>query len=860
MNERAGKTPSGAPAIAAALRMGYPSKAWRGPGRSLIVLSLFFFSGMAALIYEVLWMKELGLLFGNTVFASATTLSAFFLGLAAGSYFFAGKAREFQNPLRVYGLLEWAVALCVIGYFQILDAYHAWYPAVFEAFGNSQWKFIAVKFGLSLVLLFPAAFFIGGTLPVMTQYWVQGPKWLGRKVSTLYAVNTFGAAFGSLLAGVYLPPRLGFHASYGFAMATTALVGSLAFVLARRSRAGEEAQKKVQPNPEIRGLSLPLRLIQVISLLSGFTTLCLQVLWTRMFAQVLQNSVYTFATLLFVFLLALAAGAVLAKRILHARIEAFRALFFLLVCGGLSAAATPFAFRFWTDGLQYVGAREGWVAYLGQVLALEIQVMALPVLVLGAIFPMLLKMAEPRTQSASDMTGKLLASNHIGSILGSLAGGFVVLELVGTWGGIRLIGVIDLLAALYLAFFLNQDARRFAAIPMLGILVLVSVMDPSRLPRARIEAVERDESLLQLWESSSATVAVVKLKEALKIKVNNYYTLGGSGSKALEEVEGYLPAWLHPNPQSVFFLGLGTGISAGALLDFPLRRLVIAELIPEVVEASALYFGRYNHGLFFDPRVRVIAEDGRNVLAASPERYDLIIADLLIPWRSGAGSLYALEHYLNVRDRLQPDGLFMQWLPAYQLSKTEIGTIVRTMLAVFPQVTVWRGDFSAQKPVIGLLGQSKINALESEAALFSESGREALRGQIPLLAHYVGNLSGSAAQWQSYPINSDDHPVLEYLSPITQLLEKTKQLEWMTGENLLGLMERIRADGKVLNDPYLAKLAPRSRALSDAGMALHRSQVLRVQGRLRAAEEYFGRYKALVENNLQVENSLQATP
>ena len=817
----------------------------------LLILPLFFFSGVITLIYEVLWMKQLGLLFGNTAIAAATVLTAFFSGLAAGGYFWGQRAAALHNPLQTYGILEVSSALCVLGSFQIMDGYFALYPSIFEIFGNNRWGFVAVKFFLSIVLLFPASFFIGGTLPVATQYLVRDPLWLGQRISVLYGINTLGAATGSLLAGCYLPPIFGFTGSYRIAMAGSVALGGLALIAAKRWPHSQERwpssgrQTGAATSDEVPEISLTA--IHAFAFISGFGTLCLEVLWTRMYAQVLQNSVYTFATILFVFLLAMSAGAALANRLMKLDIQPVAVLNWLFILGGLFVALTPFLFNGLTDRLTYVGTGEGWRAYLIHVLALEVAVMVVPVLILGAIFPFLLKIAEPYDGSPGRLVGRLVALNTMGSIVGSLAAGFLILDTLGLWAGIRLVAVIYLLVALQFAAIEKTRVRTTAGVAMIVILTTVSVLDTTRLPQVKADPLTEEESLLQVWESGNGTVAVIRRKGALKIKVNNYYTLGGSGSKELEEFEGYLPVVLHGKAESAFFLGLGTGISAGAMLHSPIRRLVVAELIPEVVRASNEYFGPFNNRLFFDSRVEVIEEDGRNFLAGSPERFDLIVADLFIPWRSGAGSLYALEHYRTVRERLQENGLFMQWLPGYQLSETEFGSIVRTMLEVFPQVTLWRGDFSSMKPVLGLLAESKASPLADDARLFPDPHGPNYNEGLPILAYYVGNLGESKKKWQAYPVNSDDKPVIEYLAPITQRREKTRKIDWLTRETLLRLMGQIQETQAPESDPYLKNLSPELRSLPKAGMALHRSRVLRLQGRLAAAKVEQARYHELVQ-------------
>jgi len=815
-----------------------------------VILLLFFLSGATALIYEVLWMKELGLLFGNTSYAAATTLAAFFLGMATGGWFWGQRAGRLNNPLLTYGLLELAVAVSVAGYFLMLDGYTHLYPLLFERFGADRWAFVSVKFGLAMLVLAPPTFFLGGTLPVISHYLVRDRSGVGRSVSLLYAVNTFGAALGALLAGFYLPLWLGFDQTYRMAMALSAAVGLAAILLARRQSAAplvlDPARNRSADKTPAESV-LPLPLLRGLALLSGLVTLALQVLWTRMFAQVLQNSVYTFAVILVMFLLCLAFGAALANRLMRVRSRPVTTLSALLTAGALLVSASPFVFDLWTDGLHYIGGQSGWNSYILSVFATALVVMGPPLMVLGTIFPYLLKLAEPNVDSVGRMVGQLSALNTVGAIVGSLAAGFLLLDWLGLWSSIRLMGIIYLLAALYVSVCVRSDSPKRLALPMVGILLLVSLLDTTRLPLVRIDPVNEEEALLEVWEGSAATVAVVRRRDALKIKVNNYYTLGGSGSRDLEALQGYLPVILHPHPRSVYMLGLGTGITAGAALQLPIERLVVTELVPEVLEASDKYFGRYNNNLFYERRTEVIPEDGRNYLAGSREQFDVIVADLFVPWKAGTGSLYTMEHYRTVFNHLKDGGLFMQWLPAYQISASEFAMIARTMLEVFPQVTLWRGDFSARKPIIGLLGQTRRAPLPADALMFSVEASAEKDQRAPILAHYVGNPDSLRERFADYPLNRDDRPVIEYRAPITQRLQKTKKIDWLIGETLIELMADLQNAAPPADDPFLQQLPDRLRQLPAAGMLLHRSQVLKQQGRLTAAKQAYARYQAVLD-------------
>ncbi|MGR9114255.1 MAG: fused MFS/spermidine synthase [Gammaproteobacteria bacterium] len=796
----------------------------------IIQLSLLFFcSGMTSLIYEVLWLKELGLLFGNTSQAMASTLAAFFLGLAVGGFYWGGKVAGWTNRLKLYAMLELAVVVCAAGYFGLLKLYASIYPLLFECCGNNVGLFIAVKFVLSLIILFPAAFFIGGTLPVMSHFVAPEQQGLGRKVACLYAVNTLGAVAGTVLAGFYLPLWLGYRYSYGLAMMTSLLVATIAWLM---SGAEVTAQRKKVQSQESEGISAE---VKVTAFLSGLLMLALQVLWGRMFAQVLQNSVYTFALVLAVFLICLALGGWIARLLMNSRFDTAELVFFVLVAGGLFVGISPFLFVGWTDGLHYIGSASGWYKYLGQIFQAALVIMGMPLILLGMVFPLLIRMAE-NNGSSGTVVGRLVGLNTVGAIAGSLLAGFFILEQMGLWAGIRLMSVVYLLTAGYWLKRLRLTHSNWALLPALGIVLSVSIFDTGKLPVVRVDPVNEDESVLEVWESSAGTVAAIRQGEQIKIKVNNYYTLGGTGSNALEQLQGYLPVLLHERPRSVYMLGLGTGITAGGALSYPIESLVVTELLTDVVAASDKYFGRFTNGLFYDPRVRMLNEDGRNFLRGTNDHYDVVISDLFVPWKAGVGSLYALEHYQTVLQRLNRNGLFMQWLPAYQLTQDDFDVIARTMLEVFPMVTVWRADFSALKPVIGLVGHRDQRALSRSAQLFAQNRQE-------LLSHYVGNLTAISRRFEDAPLNTDDYPVIEFTAPVSQRLTRSEASRWLAGEDLIALMQVLQDAGS----GYLSELSEDLLKLPEAGLHLQRAQWLKYQGKLSGAKREMAQYQALME-------------
>jgi spermidine synthase len=272
------------------------------------------------------------------------------------------------------------------------------------------------------------------------------------------------------------------------------------------------------------------------------------------------------------------------------------------------------------------------------------------------------------------------------------------------------------------------------------------------------------------------------------------------------------------------------------------RRATVCELVPEVVTAARTHFGPYTSGLFTDPRTRILAEDGRTFLSVTDERYDVIISDLFVPWEARAGSLYSLEHFRTARRHLKPGGSFTQWIPLYQMSRREFTIVARTMLAAFPQVTVWRGDLKTDTPTLALVGQDTTPldpAMVSgridetpDPALLVDVGPGASR----LLWAYCGNLTVAKDWIGDGPLNTDDHPLIEYLAPVTHRRVGAGEARFLTGEEMVKLHRDLLAASPPDRDPYLARCTPAQRAFVRAGFFIHAKSAYMAAGKSAQAD------------------------
>lgn len=812
----------------------------------MIIYLLVFLSGFSALIYQILWMKQLGLLFGNTSHAAGVTLAAFFAGLAVGSWFWGRRSNQGRNPMRIYAGLELGIAITALLYFVVIKGYHFIYPEVFESVHSGAWLLL-IKFLLALVLIFPPAFCMGGTIPVVGQYVIRNASRFGSTSALLYGINTLGATLGALLAGFFLPLWFGFQATCFIAMGITLILAVMAFVLSRSSsalRLVEEESFATETSPaDCKPYDKDRFALTVICFMSGFGVLALEVLWTRMFSLVLENSVYTYAAILVVVLSCLAGGSLISSLLARRKWSPNTVLTVLLGLSGIVIALTPTVFMNVTDSFQFQAVKATWLDFVFLIFKKCALIVGLPALVLGAVFPYLMKTEEQYATSAGKSLGRLATINTFGAILGSLVCAFVLLEFFGMWRSMQIMGVIYFLMAIGMPSVRGRVGIAMKCISGAGLVLLFTGLNPSQLPVTGVLETRKDEVTIKAWEGSDCTVSVVRGNDGLSIKINSDYGLGSTNGRVRQACQAEIPLMLKPDAKSVFFLGMGTGISAGAALSdrFPqVDRVITCELSPNVIAASKEFMTNVDgidltNGLFTDPRSTVLTEDGRHYLMATKEKFDIINADLFVPYHSGAGSLYTTEHFESVKQRLKPGGIFVQWVPVYQVTDFEFHVIGRTMLEVFDHVSILRCDFAPFNEVIAFVGHHGAVPLaacdidDSEAKLnfLKGNGQDVYQALNPqtALVYYGGNLTASKELFAGYPVNTDDKPVIEYMAPKYYRNQGKDETPWFVGPYILKFIKDVQKNCPPDNDPLLVNRTPANRRLPLAGSAYQEAKL-----------------------------------
>jgi spermidine synthase len=762
--------------------------------------ALFFLSGAAALAYEVLWMRRFAVLLGATAPAVAAAISAFFVGFGLGSLLLGRLAPRLRRPLRAFAVLEIVTGVSALGVDPVLRAAQPVLGWLSDAPGGGLALLLGAKVAVAMIAVLIPATAMGGTLPVLAQFLAPRAESLGVRSGGLYAVNTFGACAGAMAVPAVLLPFLGATGALGAAITVNLLVAAGALLLDHLqgdSSLGLPHTLSRRAPPQRITARRPSRDTLMLAAASGAIALALEALASRAFALIHENSVYSFATVVAVLLAGLAGGAAVARLALRRGIPP-RTLASLGWAGaGVWIVLLPALFVRST-GLDYLtGAR-----LLGHEVHLALlagAALLAPGVLLGVVLPALMQEEGDVEGEGGPAVGAILGANTAGAIAGPPVALFVLAPATGLWTAVSLLGACAILGAVIAARGAGRTTRRTVTAAVVVAIVACLVTAPASLPALKLSGRDR---LLHLSEGAFGSVAVVEHDGHRRIKLNNFYVLGGTHAAGDERLQGHIPLLLHPQPDRVAFLGLGTGISLSAIRFHPVRDALALELVPEVADAAREWFGESNLDVLADPRARVRTEDARSYIAATRNRFDVVVGDLVVPWRRGESSLYTRDSFAAVRRTLAPGGLYCQWVPLYQISEAEFDSIAASFLDVFPQTTLWRGDFSAGQAAVALIGHTDPGGLDAARA---DARARALtanpdRGN-PFLAHpaglwlyFVGPLDAADDRFRSAVRNRDANPWVELAGPALHLRIQSGEAAPFIGRPLKERLDAIRSE------------------------------------------------------------------
>ncbi len=778
-----------------------PSKAQRSAEESAartantetLLRLMFLGSGCAALIYEVIWFHLMRLVIGASSLSVGIVLISFMGGMFLGSLLFPKYVSADKHPIRVYGWLEIGVGVLGILMPLILPAIRSVYVGL-VGYGSLG---ITLRGVIATLMLIPPTALMGATIPAIARRYPAGRRGMSG-LAWLYTANTAGAVLGSLLAAFYLLALFDVWVATLAAAALNFAVGALALRVAKSTPAVLPARAALGTPPDAaasdarpkkpRFAGIDVRVVYLVAGLSGLTALGGQVLWTRLLTLLFGATVFAFAIILAVFLAGLGLGSALAAYLLRRGQNAVRGLGWtqlllvptLFLSGLVLARYLPFASP---PAFTPVRSLHG----LHVVRAL---VVILPSAILwGASFPFALAAASASAKDTGRSSAYVYAANTIGAIIGALFTSFWIIPSYGSGWAERLLCIVaGISAAVTFQALTGLAARagkpRWAA-PLqptwalaVGLVAaaVIPTLSPAFLAHGRyIWWVDGRDRFPYVSEGASSTVAVHVAPDGYK----NFHVSGrveatdNPNDLRTERLIGHLSGLPHPRPESVLVVGMGGGISAGALSIYPeVKRIVICEIEPRVLGATR-QFAKDNFDVLDNPKVEIVFDDARHFLATTREKFDVITSDPIHPWVRGNSILFSREYYHIVRDRLKPGGLATQWVPLYETSELAIKIQMQTFMEAFPNGTVWNTAITGKGYDVVLVGGEKPleldvasiqRRIDENPKLRDSLAEVKIMSAVDLLATY-GASGPDMKRWLAgTPVNHDFSLKLEYIS------------------------------------------------------------------------------------------------
>jgi spermidine synthase len=777
------------------------------PSPARLLPAVVAVSGATGLVYQSLWMRSFGLVFGNTTDAVALVLAIFMGGIALGSLLAA--RRPARRPLAAYAKVELGIGATALLSWPLLKALPAVYAALATRVDPDGPAELLGRSAAAAVVLLPTTILLGATVPLVVEHLARAGEGLRQSLGRLYLLNTLGGAAGIALGTFVLVPNLGLDATLIAAACLNLVAGGLARNWSREAEAGVPTAATAAPGGS------PPALFAALAFASGAFSFGIEVLWTRSLVLVIGSSVYSFNLVLLAVLLGIAGGTVMYQRLRgrFGRPHLWLGGFFL--AAGLSALLGELAVGRLPDA--YLALIEvlpvGFAAHQLAAFALCLLVLLPTTLALGITFPLVAHLVE--TEGAQRTSGLLYAWNTAGAIVGALFADLVLVRRLGLQPSYVLLAALPLAGGAWaLAEGLGwRRAGRLAAVA--ASLAVVAPLcrlwrpwDPLRVtagvykyglewrerPGFRLADLARERRILFYEEGREAVVAVAEsVSSGRRYLSVNGKTDAGSGAEDVltQRFIAHVPLLLHPAPRRVLVVGWGAGATAASAARHPVERLECVEIEPATWRAAPL-FAALSGQLREDPRFRIAFRDGRNHLLRSPEPWDVVISEPSNPWISGVSNLFTREFYEVVRDRLAPGGVFGQWFHYYNLEPADVKVELATFAHVFPHASLWLvpplpnpegGTLTADVLLVGsqepqALDWGRLRRAFADGPLRDDlRSTGVLRDEASLLAAWAMGRAEIEAYAQDpvlfprgTPLNSDGYPWIEFAAPRRNVL------------------------------------------------------------------------------------------
>ena len=728
---------------------------------------LSFGSGVAALIYEVVWFQLLELVIGASTISVAVILASFMGGTCLGSLIFPRLVSIRWNPLRTYAVIELGIGVFGLVLLLLMPVL----AGIYSSWAGDGVRSFLLRGVVAAICLLAPTVLMGATLPALSRCVERS------SLGYLYSGNIGGAVFGCLIAGFYLLRQYDVTTATYVAAAVNAIVAATAFALAPRtfksvvSRHGTRSVLSDAAPAEAGAY--------VVIALSGLCAMAAETVWTRILALLMGGSVYTFSIILAVFLLGLGLGSGIGSLLSR---NVSRLMFALGCCQLLTAAAIAWTAHSLTASLPSINpdmSRNIWFTFQ---LDFDRALWALlpPTLLWGASFTLALAATANGKEDSGTLMSRIYAANTLGAIAGALGASLLLIARIGSQRIEQLLIALSAAAGLLLLLRVTRAwVIAGAVVSVVAAALLIDTVPPIAkvlIAYGRYASSWVNKSdIVYAEEGIAASVAVSKFPNgamtfhvAGKIQASSV-----ARDMRLQRVLGHLTSLVPAKPHSVLVIGCGAGITAGAVsLDPEVEHLKIVELEPLVPEVAEKYFSKFNFDVIRSPKVRVHIDDGRHFVLTTKERFDAITLDPLDPWVKGAATLYTKEFFEAARRRLNPGGVITVYVQLFETNLEAVKSTVATFFEAFPNGTIWGNTYEGKGHDMILLGQvepTRIDLNDMERRVSSSRIEQSLsdvgmNSALDLFATYAGRRPDLTKWVAGAAINLDRNLRMQYLA------------------------------------------------------------------------------------------------
>lgn len=771
--------------------------------KNYLILTFFFLTGLTGLAYELVWIRLLILSFGSTQFAITTVLGTFMAGLALGSIIFGRVVDRYAFPLRVYAVIELVLGLyCILSpwIFSVVKGIYLYANPISGA-ESYRAGFEATQFFLALIVLIIPTTLMGGTLPALVKYLASRSGRIGFHTAVPYAVNTLGAVTGCLLTGFFALYALGVNITVYLAGAIDIVIGAVVLLLYAREQA---VAGVISRDKTIEGISRGMEgrgqtaVVIAAFAISGFCSLAYEVLWTRVLSLVLGSSVYAFTIMLATFLVGIGVGSIAFASLVDRCKKPVLWFAVLEAVIGIFALASIFLYRelpFIFFNLKENFAEQFWFLLVLKFL-LAAAVMIVPTLSMGAIFPLVNRIYSKGLFTIGRNVGDIYFFNTAGAIFGSFVGGFILIPEIGAQNGVVLIAALNIILSVVLIIYsgIGQFKKYAAASAFVVIFTVIALILPPWEKMAMTTGFYVNdysdlgkELSFQDWKSTEDLLyykeglnAIITVRGSTPDHGIITYQANGKQEARAEygkppgswSILGHVPLMLHGGkPDDALLIGLGSGVTLGAMEYYKLKSFDVVELEPAVVDA-ARFFSKANNNALDDPRVSLHVTDGRIFLSSIDKKYDIIVSGVSDPWISGVSNLFTYDYFMELKKKLRENGIVAIWFSNYRSTPEDFKVGLNSFAAVFPHTSVWFHYREAlDLVVIGSMQEHSIDMERLQNEVFADPAIRENLAQIDVKGPYdvVSLFLAGDKDLRKYigkaDINTDERPILEFSLP-----------------------------------------------------------------------------------------------